>query len=818
MLADEAARRDPQALWQRIEERGIGRIFLPYVALQQLALTARGQRPSELREVFVAGEQLQITPAITRLFEAGGCRLHNHYGPTETHVVTAHSLPEDVHAWPALPPIGRPIANVEIRVLDGDMEEVATGGTGELYVGGPCLARGYFRRPDLTRERFVPNPFGPGRLYQTGDLVRRRFDETIDFLGRLDDQVKIRGFRVELGEVEVTLRQHDLVRHAAVSVVGDSPDDRQLVAQVVPDARVWSTPGRRQTQHVAYWRQVWDATYKASPDHPTNYPGWTDSSTGRPFSAADMREWVDSSVSRILAWRPARVLEIGCGDGQLLLRVAPHCSRYVGTDVSSKALELVDRRLRRTHGPRPNVSLDHRPAHDLRGLPAESFDAIVINSVTELFPSTEYLVGVLEAALERIEPGGFLFVGDVRSLSLQSASYALTQLDRASPELSVRELRRRIARQAERESHLFVDPALFMAFKSRFPRVSHLQCQPRRGWRRNEMTRFRYDATLHVEREQTSQDGGHELDWLGAGLTLPDVREYLKERRPEALTVRNIPNARLVGPVRLLELLERDERESSVGELRRVLASTDDGGVEPESLWRLGRSSEHDGGHTAYIGASISGAVDLLDVTYRRRSSVEHVFDVPVSHASDDDEPRSLSEYGNDPLRGQKLRDFESELRGFLTARLPEYMVPSRFFARSALPLTSTAKVDRRALSAPIPARPDIATPLVDPRTEMEERIAAAWRAVLQLDSVGIHDNFFDLGGDSIRLAHVYERLESVVGQVPFIALFEHPTVHALAEHLRGSGDGDRPRVDHGHRGKRTRQGALIRAKRSGRR
>jgi non-ribosomal peptide synthetase component E (peptide arylation enzyme) len=161
--------------------------------------------------------------------------LENQYGPTEAHVVSAHRLSGDPASWPELPPIGRPVANVRLYVLDEEMRALPVGVTGELYIGGEALARGYLGRPALTAERFVPDPYAsaPGaRLYRTGDLARYRSGGEIEFLGRRDQQVKVRGYRVEVGEVEATLRRHPRVREAVV-VAHAAGAEKRLVAYVL---------------------------------------------------------------------------------------------------------------------------------------------------------------------------------------------------------------------------------------------------------------------------------------------------------------------------------------------------------------------------------------------------------------------------------------------------------------------------------------------------------------------------------------------------------------------------------------------------------
>ena len=240
VLISEEQRRDSKALLEFIESNRIERLFLPFVALKHLADIAEHHQlyPKALKEVITAGEQLQVTPQISTLFRnLPGCTLENQYGPSESHVVTAYRLEGPVAKWPALPPIGRPIANTQIHILNEAMQPAPIGEAGELYIGGVCLARGYLNRPELTAERFISDPFynvANARLYKTGDLARWLPDGNIEFLGRIDHQVKIRGYRIELGEIEVLLSQHNRVQEAVAIARDTGSGDKQLVAYVVP--------------------------------------------------------------------------------------------------------------------------------------------------------------------------------------------------------------------------------------------------------------------------------------------------------------------------------------------------------------------------------------------------------------------------------------------------------------------------------------------------------------------------------------------------------------------------------------------------------
>jgi amino acid adenylation domain-containing protein len=236
VLVDEDTRRDAPALLRHLRETGAGRLFLPFAALQQLAEAAQGRELEGLRlvEIVTAGEQLQTTPALVELVRRTGARLENQYGPTETHVVSAFRLSGDTDAWPVLPPIGRPIANDRLYVLDEKLRPAPVGVPGELYAAGDGVARGYLDRPAMTAEKFVPCPFGPAgaRMYRTGDRARWLPAGELQYLGRADDQVKVRGFRIEPGEVEAALRAIPSIRDAAAVVRGEGAD-RKLVGYVV---------------------------------------------------------------------------------------------------------------------------------------------------------------------------------------------------------------------------------------------------------------------------------------------------------------------------------------------------------------------------------------------------------------------------------------------------------------------------------------------------------------------------------------------------------------------------------------------------------
>jgi amino acid adenylation domain-containing protein len=234
VLINDEERLNPKLLAEVIESKKITRLFQPFVALQQLMDYADKTNITltHIREIITAGEQLQITPAIKNFFKRHpNCTLHNHYGPTETHVVTAYQLPKDVEQWVALPPIGTAIDQTELIIVD---EQLNPSNEGELLVSGTCLADGYINNQNLTNERFVQHPFDASkRAYKTGDLVRKKDDGNLLYLGRIDGQVKVRGYRIELGEIESALALYPEIQQTAATVREDIPGRKTLVAYYI---------------------------------------------------------------------------------------------------------------------------------------------------------------------------------------------------------------------------------------------------------------------------------------------------------------------------------------------------------------------------------------------------------------------------------------------------------------------------------------------------------------------------------------------------------------------------------------------------------
>jgi amino acid adenylation domain-containing protein/non-ribosomal peptide synthase protein (TIGR01720 family) len=730
-----------------------------------------------VRQLLAGGEALSVAHVRRVFAEYPQIVIINGYGPTEsTTFACCHRMLRSPDLGASVP-IGRPIANTRAYIVDSSLRPAPVSMPGELLLAGDGLAHNYHKRPDTTAERFIPDPFDQsgGRLYRTGDRARWLPNGTIEFLGRLDEQVKVRGFRIEPGEIVFALNECPEVKESVVIGQDDERGGKRLVAYVVPDINLSGDDlGAMQGEHIASWKALYKETYEGAAEvaDPTfNTAGWNSTYTGEPISADEMHQWVEATIGRIRALSPKRVIEIGCGTGLLLFRLAPDCEQYLGTDFSESALAqlagLVKQRTDLGH-----VQLLNAAADDFHAIENYDCDTIILNSVVQYFPSLEYLYRVLRGVIAKVRSDGSIFIGDVRLLPLLAAYHASVEVANASAALSAAQLADRVMHRTNQEQELVIDPAFFLALQREEPRIANVRIEPKRGCARNELTKFRCDVTLLIDPAPTKRAEIAWYDWSSETWSLNRIRQELENHPATLWGLRGILNARLEDESHMVPWMLAGPAGETLRHLSDTLCASRGRAIDPDALCSLAS----DLGLRAEIACSLVNPFSF-DAAFLPREAALNV------HFFNSEPPLASSQWGNDPLRNKRTRTLTRRLRDLLTQHLPDYMVPSTIVLLDRIPLTPNGKVDRRAL--PAVDRSAAEERYTAPRTGIEQALARIWSEVLGVDRVGVHDNFFDLGGDSILSIQVASRGADLGLQVNTRLIFQHQTIAELAVALR---------------------------------
>ncbi|PSL44996.1 amino acid adenylation domain-containing protein, partial [Chitinophaga niastensis] len=737
-----------------------------------------------LEYLLVTGEVIH-QPLLAQWFRHpayGSIPVVNAYGPTEASDDICHYFMYETPARTNIP-LGKPIQNLNIYILDNSQRLCPVGVAGEICVSGVGVGRGYLNRPGLTAEKFIEDPYNTvssTRMYRTGDLGRWLPDGNIECLGRIDDQVKVRGYRIELGEIESALQQSELVNQAVVLVKAEA-NTKRLLSYYVPDHQAVKLREQElYLQQAENWQELWETEYNRTVEEGTsqeefNLTGWNDTFTGKAIPEDDMRKWLDDIVNVILSEKPERVLEIGCGAGLIYYQLAGHIKKYIGTDFSSVSVSQIRNRISQGEKEYPHTILRVAAAHEVTLDEDEVVDLVILNSVIQYFPGEQYLTGVLEKSISCLKNGGRIVIGDVRDNRLLKSLKSRLSIDKFQERAGKREFVWGVDMQLLKEEELCFSPEYFYNLKNRYPEITHVDIQLKKGDYVNELTLYRYTVVIYVGVVKPVMTPS----WQPWNL-LTDLQKTMVQLNNGApvVALQDVPNTRLWKEIQLEHGL-KDSAIITVGDLSKYIENPDSNMVAMNELLLLAQDK---GYHCRFLLDEDPLKINLLLEQAPFPGFISSVY-------GNNDDLRTATT--NIPLYGDICELLEQDIRNNLLKQLPEYMVPSEFVPLHYLPLTANGKIDRKFLNH----REDIHRKSVinyqAPVTAMEIQLANIWQVLLGTDRIGIHDNFFESGGHSLLATRVVSAIRKELKvELTVKDFFLYPTITLLAAYIRKTDKG----------------------------
>ena len=629
-----------------------------------LAALQIGQEPAQVMpgsRLILGGESSRLEWIERLCTSSPKCEIYNHYGPTEATVgVLTYRVGAQLPSTQSRTlPLGRPLPNSRIYILDGSGQPVSISEQGELCIGGCGVARGYLNRQDLTAEQFIPDPFSPdpgGRLYRTGDLARYLPDGNIEFCGRIDSQVKLHGNRIELGEIEGALREQRGVRDALVLAREDETGSKKLVAYVVPKR--------------------------------ANQPLW------------------------------------GCKTLYLLPDGSPvaHINKNE-TDYIYNEIFVLQAYLR-------------------HGITIRDGDCIVDAGAN---------IGLFAAFVSRLARNLRIF-----SFEPNPAAFACLKVNAEALGAAVKCLMLGLSRENKSAELTFFEG---LSLLSGFYADAATEREVVKNYVFNQQSEPTNNALLDSE--------------IG---DLIDQRLRAKKVPAQLRTLSSVIAEEAIDHIDLLKInVEKSELDVMLGlnaadwsKIRQLVIEVDQG----ENLEPITALLERH-------GYEVLVEQDPL----LRKTELCYVYAIRPSAAG----PRLIRQQPADAYLRSLPVDEEiltpATLRKFLKERLPQYMIPSAFVQMEEFPLTSNGKIDRQALPPFSYEDKQPAQDFVGPRTETEKALAAIWRELLKVENIGINDDFFDMGGQSLLAIRAVTRIRGLFQvDLPLRNLFERPTLAGLAE------------------------------------
>ena len=463
----------------------------------------------------------------------------------------------------------------------------------------------------------------------------------------------------------------------------------------------------------------------------------------------------------------------------LLFRLIDKCVEYYGSDISAQSISLLTDSLHNLDISNDKVKLIERSADNFSGIEEQYYDTLVMNSVVQYFPDSDYFLRVVQGALKIVKTGGSIFIGDVRNLALQNVFNTSVELFSAPLDKTVSWLSGRVKKRDSLENELVIHPAFFIALKNEYTQISSVEILPKDGSYNNELSKFRYDVILHVGGNSIEKDSFYKIDMKKKSLNINELEILINELDMDDICIQKIPNRRIEKELYDYdELINSDKNKTLLDFKSNLMSDFDSPGLDVKDVLSLGESL----GYYSRVEYDINSDSMEYIVFYSRNKNA--LFNTQ-KHIN----TKRWVEYTNEVKLKSSGTKIITEVKSYIADNLPEYMVPSLFEIIEDIPLTVSGKVDRKNLPEPSSIRSDLLDKYIKPSSDAEIRMSEIWQEVLGLDRIGVLDSFFDLGGHSLLATQIISRIDKEFNtKLSLRKIFEISTIRELCEFIQKTG------------------------------
>ena len=714
--------------------------------------------------IISGGEELSTS--LAERLDAHYGNVWNMYGPTETTIWSTFSKLNTLSHTQGVP-IGLPIKNTEIYLLDENLDVVNDSEVGEICISGSGLARGYQNKKELTNSSFILHPGIQKRMYRTGDLGKRNSDGSYLYAGRLDKQIKIGGIRLEPGEVECVAEGLESVKKAVLVKKNSEGYCKQLVLYVEADEKRTGNLADEQAQLLDSWKSLYNTIYRESKERQlvqdNHSPSWSSSFVGHIFSREELYESTDFVVNKIQAMSKPRVLELGCGAGNLTLRALDFSSVYTAVDPSEEALQILREVV--TTAQLEKLTIKNASVENISD--QDKYDCILMHSVLQYFPSSTYLKESLDKVIGLADTNSVIILSDIRAavlldLFLLEKAYhesAEDQFDEAADFYMKR-----------RDNELLVNAGYFESLIYEHERVSYVDINIRRGCYENELNTYRYDVVIHVDKKIDFYEPV-EVDWSEI-MEAQNIQSQFESSNGLPVIVNHVPNVAVIRKINKLYKRFRSQINNEGWSLMCI--SNSEYSMYSEMLKRFHVS------HDLYMNYDESGDISRVKISFYPKGGLNLV------RNSLHRKTGIKGCYFKEPFNLWAQNSLFSSITKKLDSLIPKCKHPSSIVWIEKWPRTSNGKIDRNKLSS-LSGKDEFSIE--------NTNMAIIYKIWFEITgwSVSLDENLFYTNMSSIYAHYFLATIRERLGiDVSFYEFSKNPTIRKmnslLEERVGGSG------------------------------